>query len=250
MNEETKSNDSNVAGNRPITQPDGAAPTAEGPARSRARSVIIVAVITVGLIAGLIVWFLWPARTGQPVPAPRSVSFAETSTPPPSTGDQRLILTPEQAQRAGLKIETVGEQPLAQADSQMTTGTVQANTYKETPVISLVGGIVRSVSGELGQGLKRGQKVAVVSSNELAEVESRYVAAVAALDEHHRHHLRTAKLVEIGAASRQELEMATRNTAKRKQPSPTCAKNSRCLAFPLSASTVLIRPRKSVPRLR
>jgi RND family efflux transporter MFP subunit len=91
----------------------------------------------------------------------------------------------------------------------MTTGTVQPNTYKETPVISLVSGIVRGVSGELGQNVKRGQKLAVVFSNELADAESRYLAAAAALDEHHRHHLRTIKLVEIGAASRQDLETAT-----------------------------------------
>ncbi len=91
----------------------------------------------------------------------------------------------------------------------MATGVVQANIYKETPVVSLVGGIVRSVNAELGQNVRRGQRVAVVFSNELADAQSRYLAAVAALDEHHRHHLRTIKLVEIGAASRQDLEVAT-----------------------------------------
>ena len=46
-------------------------------------------------------------------------------------------------------------------------------------------------------------------SNELADAQARYLTAVAALDEHHRHHMRTEKLVEIGAASRQDLETAT-----------------------------------------
>src|SRR2546429_5836963 len=108
-----------------------------------------------------------------------------------------------------LKIETVGERPSSEAVGQMATGVVQANTYKETPVVSLVGGIVRSVGAELGQNVKRGQRLAVVFSNELADAQSRYLTAVATLDEHHRHHLRTIKLVEIGAASRQDLEMAT-----------------------------------------
>jgi cobalt-zinc-cadmium efflux system membrane fusion protein len=108
-----------------------------------------------------------------------------------------------------LKIETVGERPSSEAAGQMATGVVQANTYKETPVVSLVGGIVRSVGAELGQNVKRGQRVAVVFSNELADAQSRYLTAAATLDEHHRHHLRTMKLVEIGAASRQDLEMAT-----------------------------------------
>jgi RND family efflux transporter MFP subunit len=124
-------------------------------------------------------------------------------------GEQKLALTPEQLRSADLKIETVGERPTSEASGQTATGVVQANTYKETPVLSLVGGIVRAVNAELGQNVKRGQTLAVVFSNELADAQSRYLTAVTTLDEHHRHHLRTLKLVEIGAASRQELETAT-----------------------------------------
>lgn len=175
----------------------------------RSKRNVIVASVGIAAIA-VLAWLLWPGKSGKPVPAPRSVSFEESSTPQTATtGEQKLILAAEQAQRAGLKIETVGEQPEGEAAGRMTTGTVLANSYKETPVVSIVGGIVRSVSGELGQNVKRGQQVAVVFSNELADTQSRYLAALAALDEHHRHHLRTIKLVEIGAASRQELETAT-----------------------------------------
>lgn len=180
------------------------------PRRKRGSVLIIVAALAVLLIAAAAAWFFWPRQAGKPVAAPRSVSFDETPNRPTAlAADQKLTLTPQQVQSAGLKIETVGEQPSAQAAGLMTTGTVQANTYKETPVISLVGGIVRTVNRELGQNVTRGQKVAVVFSNELADSQSRYLTAAAALDEHHRHHLRTTKLVEIGAASRQELEEAT-----------------------------------------
>jgi cobalt-zinc-cadmium efflux system membrane fusion protein len=173
------------------------------------RWVIPITVATVALIViAIAAWLLWPKQTGKPVPAPRSVSFEE-SPPTPTAGEQKLVLTPEQVGTAQLKIETIGERPSSEAAGQMTTGVVQANSYKETPVVSLVGGIVRSVGAELGQNVRRGQRVAVVFSNELAEAQSRYLAAVATLDEHHRHHLRTIKLVEIGAASRQDLEMAT-----------------------------------------
>jgi RND family efflux transporter MFP subunit len=48
-----------------------------------------------------------------------------------------------------------------------------------------------------------------VSSNELAEAQTKYLAALAELEEHHKHHARTEKLVAIGAASREELELAT-----------------------------------------
>lgn len=168
--------------------------------------------MTVGAVALIVIafaaWLLWPKQAGKPVPAPRSVSFGE-SPQPATTADQKLTLTPEQMRTVQLKIETAGEQPLSEAAGQMATGVVQANTYKETPVVSLVGGIVRSVGAELGQNVRRGQRVAVVFSNELADAQSRYLTAIAALDEHHRHHLRTIKLVEIGAASRQDLEVAT-----------------------------------------
>lgn len=182
---------------------------ASGP-RRRWPFAVIGGVVGLVLIGGLAVWLLRPQQAGRPVPAPRAVPIdaprGEQTAP---TGEQKLTLALEQVQRAGLKIETVGEAPMSGVAGQIANGTVQANGYKETPVVSLVGGIVRSVRAELGQSVKRGQTVAVVFSNELADAQSRYLTAVAALDEHHRHHLRTIKLVEIGAASRQELEEAT-----------------------------------------
>ena len=169
--------------------------------------LIAITAIALILIVAIAAWFLWPKQAGKPVPAPRSVSFEESPQPATARG-QKLTLTPEQMRTVQLKIETVSERLWSEAAGQMAT-VVQANTYKETPVVSLVGGIVRSVGAELGQKVRRGQRVAIVFSNELAEAQSRYLTAVATLDEHHRHHLRTIKLVEIGAASRQDLEMAT-----------------------------------------
>ena len=164
-------------------------------------AIALVAIVVVGLT------FFWPRQGGKPVPAPRTVSFEETPQAPNPT-DQRLVLTPEQLRTVQFKIETVGEQPSSEAAGQLATGVVQANTYKETPVAALVGGIVRTVNAELGQNVKKGQSVAVVFSNDLADTQSKYLAAVASLDEHHRHHMRTMKLLEIGAASRQDVEMA------------------------------------------
>ena len=168
--------------------------------------VAVVGIVAIGLVA---IFMFWPGQAGKPVPAPRTVTFSESPEQPSTETNQKLTLTPEQLRSAGLKIETVGERNSSEAATQLTTGTIRANIYKETPVVSLVGGIVRSITGELGQTLTRGQRVAVVFSNELADTQSRYLAAVAALDEHHRHHMRTEKLVEIGAASRQDMETAT-----------------------------------------
>jgi cobalt-zinc-cadmium efflux system membrane fusion protein len=203
---------------------------------SRTAFVAIVAIVAIAAVA-ILAWFLWPSKTGKPVPAPRSVSFGESSSQQKAiAGDQKLILTPEQLQRAGLKIETVGEQPSSEAVGRMTTGVVQANTYKETPVMSLVGGIVRSVKPELGQSVQRGQTVAIVASNELADLQSRYLTALATLDEHHRHHARTIKLVEIGAASREELEMA--DTKLRDAESEVANRRQKLLLLGLSSQRI------------
>ena len=186
-------------------------PAADEPAKSRRspRAVIVVAIVAIVAIFGIVaIWLLWPKQATRPVAAPRTVTFDEAPQST-TTAEQKLTLTPEQLRSVQLKIETAGEAPTTEAATQLATGVVQANSYKETPVVSLVGGIVRSVNGELGQNVRRGQRVAVVFSNEIAEAQSSYLTAVATFNEHHRHHLRMIKLVEIGAASRQELEAAT-----------------------------------------
>ena len=203
----------------------------------RSPAMIVASVVVIVAIAAFAAWLLWPKQAGKPVPAPRSVSFGESpGEQPATTGEQKLTLSPDQLPRAGLKIETVGERPSTAVMGQMTTGIVQANAYKETPIVSLVGGIVRSVKPELGQNVRRGQTVAVVFSNELAEAQSRYLTALAALDEHHRHHARTIKLVEIGAASREELEMA--NTKLRDAESEVANLRQKLLLLGLSSQRI------------
>lgn len=186
------------------------APAERAGATRRLRAPIIVAIVAVVATVGIVaIWLLWPRQTARPVAAPRTVTFDDAPQSTTTTSERKLTLTAEQMRSAQLKIETVGEAPTTEAATQLATGVVQANSYKETPVVSLVGGIVRNVSAELGQNVRRGQRIAIVFSNELAEAQSQYLTAAAALDEHHRHHLRTIRLVEIGAASRQELESAT-----------------------------------------
>jgi membrane fusion protein, heavy metal efflux system len=211
----TNSNEADEDRSKPLSQTEthSSASAKSVGSHSGALKVGAIAITATVLIAiaGIAVWRFWPTAGGKPVPAPRSVSFEQSSQPQTAmTGEQKLTLTSEQLKMANLKIETVGEMPAAMdSGGQMSTGVVQANATKETPVVALVGGIVRRVDVQLGQSVKRGQNVAMIFSNELADAQSRYLAAMTALDEHHRHHLRTAKLVEIGAASREELDSAT-----------------------------------------
>ncbi len=176
---------------------------------SRTAILAIVAVVAATAIA-ILAWVYWRSDSsgaGRPVPTPRSGAEQPGTTIP--TTERTIALEVETAARAGIKTESVGEALLAGGAGQATTGIVQANAYRATPVISLVGGIVRRVNAELGQNVKRGQTMAVVFSDELAMAQSGYLKAVAELDEHHSHHTRTVRLVEIGAASREELEQTT-----------------------------------------
>jgi cobalt-zinc-cadmium efflux system membrane fusion protein len=205
------------------------------------KKALIMIVAVVAIAGAALTVFLLRSRgdSGRPVPAPSS--FAGDQSPTQATGgtpstEQTLTLVPEQIQRAGINVEAVSEKIGAEIGGKQTTGVVQANAYRETPVMSLVGGIVRSVGPKLGQSVRKGQTVAVVFSNELAEAQSRYLAVVAELDEHHRHHVRTEKLVEIGAASREELEMAA--TKLRSTESEVANLRQRLLLLGLSSQRV------------
>jgi cobalt-zinc-cadmium efflux system membrane fusion protein len=94
-------------------------------------------------------------------------------------------------------------------------GVIQANAYKQVAVTPIVAGRVTRVFVELGQSVRAGQALAEVFSPEVAEAETRFVSARAELDAHERELQRTEKLVEIGSASRQELErLHAEHTAK------------------------------------
>lgn len=204
----------------------------------------VIGVVVLGAVLFLV--FRSGRQGGEVVPPPRSVSFDENSNQETSVlpEGQTITLTTEQVERIGLKIETVGETMSSEAAQVSATGVVQPNSYSETPIISLVGGVVRRIDAQLGENVAKGQTVAVVFSDELAAAQSRYLSLQteaqtarqnyeragklvqinpvsrtefdeaqakvktkeAELDEMQRRYTRTVKLVEIGAASREELE--------------------------------------------
>src|SRR5690242_9551806 len=130
---------------------------------------------------------------------------APSSTPAPSAASEIAVtLTPEAIQRAGIVLLPVSAS--RHTSTLRLPGIVQPNAYKQVVVTPLVGGRVTRVLAELGQSVRRGQPLAEIFSPELAEAETRFVSARAELDAHERELQRTEKLVEIGAASRQELE--------------------------------------------
>lgn len=149
-----------------------------------------------------------PAPTGLPVPTPSIETQGETQ---PRPGDITITLAPNELENAQIKTELATTQVAGSGASgagPRTTGTVQANAYKEVPVFPVAGGITRDVNSQLGDKVTRGQPLATIFSTELANAQSDYLKMTAELEEHHKHHQRATELVEIGAMSREELEGA------------------------------------------
>ena len=134
----------------------------------------------------------------QPSPAAPAVSRA---TPLP---DVVVQLSQDAVKRAG-----IGVAPVATGSSATEIrlpGVVEPNAYRQVVVTPLVAGRVTKVGAALGDHVRLGHTLAEIYSPALAEAQTRYVSAKAMLDAHDRELQRTQKLVEIGAASRQELE--------------------------------------------
>jgi len=229
-NSETKDVDSGV-------KSSAAGETSSKGRTNRTSIIVVVALFLIAAVA-IVGWIVLRSRSsgaGRPVPAPGSMPAEQSSSP--GAAESTITVPPEVMQRAGIKVEPIGEQVSPDlANSALTTGIVQANAYRATPVVSLVGGIVRSVNAELGQSVARGQAMAVIFSDELAQAQSRYLTAQADLEEHHKHHARTTKLVEIGAASREELEQAT--TKLRSAESELASQRQRLLLLGLSPQRI------------
>jgi RND family efflux transporter MFP subunit len=118
-----------------------------------------------------------------------------------------VVLTPEAVSRAGITTA-----PAAEVASQVTMqlpGTVMADAYREVKVVPIVGGIVTKIHVELGTTVKRGAPLATLFSPELAEAQTKYLSMRAMLAADHQKLQRTQQLVDIGAASRQDLEEIT-----------------------------------------
>ena len=111
--------------------------------QTRSRKVILIAVVAlfaIAVIVGLLLWNRNKTGAGRPVPAPSTITEGPSTTAAqPQTAESTVTLSPQSAKNAGIKVETVGEQLLANstATGALATGTVQANTYRTTPVVSL-----------------------------------------------------------------------------------------------------------------
>ncbi|MCG3160119.1 MAG: Multidrug resistance protein MdtA [Acidobacteria bacterium] len=182
---------------------------------SRKRAPLITALLIIALAAAIGFWFLRGnnrnSLAGRPVPTP-DFDFGASATGGSAArpGDLLITIEPDKLENARFKTEAASAQTVtpATAGGLRTTGTVEANAYKITPVSAIAGGILRQVNSELGDKVERGQKLATIFSTEVADAQTAYLSMLAEIERHHHHYNRMAQLVEIGAASREELEEA------------------------------------------
>lgn len=151
---------------------------------------------------------------GRPVPAPDfDLGATATGGAAARPGDLLITIQPDKLENARFKIEAVSAQsvtPVA-AGGLRATGTVEPNAYKVTPALAIAGGIVRQANFELGDRVESGQKLATIFSAELADAQMAYLSVLAEIERYNQLYHRAAQLVEIGAASREEMEEANAN---------------------------------------
>jgi cobalt-zinc-cadmium efflux system membrane fusion protein len=183
------------------------------------QALVAVALLALGVAAGVLWGERRTAREAQPPPVMESAGKGSAPSPMPDAGraagqgapgpavpDEavEVTLTPQAIERAGIKTAVVRTR---EGGATLTVpGTVMSNAYRDSKVNALFGGVVRHVSVELGAAVTRGQPLAVVFSTELAEAQMKYLSMRAMLGADHQKRERTRKLVELGAASQQELE--------------------------------------------
>ena len=136
-----------------------------------------------------------------------TIAAAPTPAPAEPAGDVEVVLSPDARARAGIKTAPV---TAVSAGNVVTVpGSVMANAYREVKVTPIAPGIVTKVHADLGTIVRRGAPLLTLFSADLADSQTKYMSMSAMLEADHKKLDRTRKLVEIGAASRQDLEEIT-----------------------------------------
>lgn len=163
---------------------------------------LALALVVAGAAAAL--WWSRPSLAPPPAAATRNPA-PPADAAQPSGSEGRVSLTPEMASRAGIAIEPV--MTAMESGELRLPGTVQPDAYRQVIVTSLVPGRVTAVSAALGDHVTAGQALAQIFSPALADAQSAFAAKQAEVKAVGAQLERTERLVAIGAASRQELEL-------------------------------------------
>jgi membrane fusion protein, heavy metal efflux system len=131
---------------------------------------------------------------------------AEKPTASAAATPSEVKLSPEALKSAGVQIETVGER--AASASMRFTATVEANQQATQQVTPLISGRVDRVNAALGDRVRAGSVLAVISSPEVAEMHGKLLEARAKQSLAASTLKRTRRLAELGATAGKDVAAA------------------------------------------
>lgn len=121
-------------------------------------------------------------------------------------GEEKIAFTDAQIEAAGVQIASAG--PARIESVLQLPGEIRFNEDRTAHVVPRVAGVVESVTADLGQQVKRGQVLAVLSSPALSEQRSALQSAQRRLELARSTYAREKKLWEEKIAARQDYEQA------------------------------------------
>jgi multidrug efflux pump subunit AcrA (membrane-fusion protein) len=134
----------------------------QNPHRRQLLIAAVVALVAIVVIAGFIVWLdRDPAKT--PVEQPPAEKSAESPS--------EVKLSPDALKAAAIEIEGITQRPAVAL--LKVTGTVETNPQQTQQTTMLVSGRVESVNVVIGDRVRAGALLAVVSSPEVAEMHGK-----------------------------------------------------------------------------
>ena len=129
--------------------------------------LLVAAIITIGaLLAALIM------RSGPPQPSAAAPSEADHATAP---HDDTVRLTAQQSATAGIRVARAGPADIISVTTL--AGEIRWNQDRTAHVVPRVSGVVDSVATSLGQQVRRGQLLAVITSSQLSDMRSEWQAS-------------------------------------------------------------------------
>ena len=157
---------------------------------------------------GLLVAALGLAVASCGTPPATDGASAAAAAPPPSSGRVRL----DAAQLGQVRTEELSAE--TRADSLKATGTVEFNGDRVARLIAPIPGQVQRVNIHVGDPVRRGEVLFVLSSREVAAAIADHEASHKDLDLAEKTHAMTSDLFEHQAASRMALQQSENDLAK------------------------------------
>ena len=124
----------------------------------------------------------------------------------PASGLRVVAMDEARIRAAGITLDTAG--PATVASSLQLPGEIRFDDNRTAHVVPRVSGVVERVAVDLGQSVKRGQVLAVISSAAISDLRSEQLAATRRLELARANHQREKALWEAKVTAEQQLRAA------------------------------------------